>query len=153
MAATTFRSDAVAAVRTVLLAQQTATPTLLRAVYSARPGSFPETPCAYIANRDEDIAYTAQTRTRTATGLTVVIVDTLIDASEEGDRMDDLIDLLVDRFTLAKAGIPGGGGRLQLANVRDTDIVLSGDTGAVTYRGAILGFGGPSPTFIMEGTA
>lgn len=152
--ATTFRSDIVAAIRTVLLAQQTSTPTLLRAIYNARPGSFPETPCAYIANRNERITYGSQLRTRTFIGLEVTIVDSLIDASETTDRMDDLVDLLVDRFTAAYAQVGGGGSLLQLTSITDADVVLSGDTGSVTYRGAILGFGDPAnPTFITEGRA
>ncbi|MEO8549312.1 MAG: hypothetical protein ABI678_05050 [Kofleriaceae bacterium] len=153
MAATTARVDVVASLRTVLLARQTASPTLLRAVYSARPGSFPETPCAYIGNRDERIQFTAQTRTRTFAGLTVTIVDTLIDAVETEDRMDILIDLLVADFTTAR-NLVGGGGKLQITSTSDAEVVLTGDTGAVTYRGCVIGFGDPAnPTFIMEGTA
>jgi hypothetical protein len=154
--ATTFRSDVVAAIRTVLLAQQTADPTSLRAVYNSRPGSFPETPCAYIGNRDETIRYGGQLRTRTFNGLTVVLVDRLVDASETGDRMDDLVDALIERFTAAYAAVPGGGSLLQLTSVSDADITLVADGTAanVNYRGAILGFGDPSnPTFITEGRA
>jgi hypothetical protein len=151
--ATTFRSDVVGAVRTVLLARQTTSPTLLRAVYNARPGSFPETPCAYIAGRSERITYSAQTRARTMTGLEVVIVDNLIDAAQVEDRMDDLIDLLVDDFTAAYNAVSGGGGLLQLTSITDADVTLTGDV-AVTYRGAVLGFGDPAnPTFIREGRA
>lgn len=151
--ATTFRSDVVGAIRTVLLARKTASPTLLRAVYNARPGSFPETPCAYIAGRSERITYSAQTRARTMTGLEVVVVDTLQDASEVADRMDDLVDLLVDDFTTAYNSISGGGGLLQLTSITDADVTLTGDV-AVTYRGAVLGFGDPAnPTFIREGRA
>ncbi len=150
---TTFRSDAVGAVRAVLLARQAASPTLLRAVYNARPGSFPETPCAYIAGRNESITYSAQTRARTMVGLEVVIIDNLIDASQVEDRMDDLIDLLVDDFWAATNSISGGRAQLQLTSVTDADVTLTGDQ-AVTYRGAVLGFGDPAnPTFIREGRA
>jgi regulator of RNase E activity RraA len=150
---TTFRADVVGAIRTVLLARKTTSPTLLRAVYNARPGSFPETPCAYIAGRNEFITYSAQTRARTMVGLEVVIVDTLQDASEEADRMDVLIDLLVEDFTAAYAAVSGGGGLLQLGSVTDADVTLTGDV-PVTYRGAVLNFGNTSnPTFIREGRA
>jgi len=149
---TTFRSDVVAAIRAVLLAQQAATPTQLRAVYTARPGAFPETPCAYIGNRDETIRYGSSLRTRTMTGLTVVIVDRLIDASETTDRLDDLVDLLIDRFTAAYAAVTGGGSLVQLTSISDTDITLTGEANSATYRGCILGFGDPAnPTFITEG--
>lgn len=152
--ATTFRSDVVAAIRTVLTAQVTATPTQLRKVYNSQPGSFVETPCAYIGNRTERIRYTGQTRTREMVGLEVVLIDTLIDAAETDDRMDDLVDLLVDRFTAAYAAVSGGGGLLQLTSVSDTIATLSGPKGDVTYRATVLGFGDPAnPTFIMEGRA
>ena len=145
---TTFRSDVVAGVLAVLTAQKTATPTQLRGVYSSRPGSFPETPCAYIAGRDEVITYTAGTRARTFVGLQVVLVDAMPDATEAGDRLDDLVDLLVDRFSAAYAQVAGGGSILQLSTISDTEVELSGPSGAVIYRGAILGFG---DTFTREG--
>lgn len=147
MAATTFRSDLVAALRTVLLAQRTATPTQLRAVYTARPGSFSETPCAYVGARDEVITYDAGTRTRTFTP-TVIIVDTFADVSEAEDRIDDLVDLLVDRFTAAYAAVAGGGSITQLSTVTDTELETPGTSGPVVYRAAVLGF---DRTFISEG--
>ena len=66
--ATTFRSDVTAAILTVLTAQIAATPTQLKRAYTARPGSFPETPCAYIGPRDEALTQSAQVRTPTFTG-------------------------------------------------------------------------------------
>ena len=146
---TTARVDLTGAVVTVLQAQQSATPTLLRAVYVARPGSFPELPAAYIGNADERITYTAGTRTRTFLGLTAVVVDAFSDAMESGTRMDQLVDLLVDRFTAAYATVPGGGNLLQLTGVRDTEVTVEASGGvAAIYRGAILEF---AETFIMEG--
>jgi hypothetical protein len=133
-----------------LLARQTASPTLLRAVYTARPGSFPETPCAYIAGRDEQISYSAQTVERLMAGLQVVVVDSLQDASEEGDRMDILVDLLFEDFLGAFASVSPGGGLLQLTSIADTDVTLTGATGEVTYRGAIFTFG---LTFVRLGRA
>ena len=152
--ATTFRVDTVEAVRVVLEAQKTATPTQLRKVFTSQPGAIAETPAAFIGNRTESITYTAQTRTREMTGLEVHLIDALIDASETDDRMDALVDLLVDRFTDAHAAISGGGGLLQLTSVVDTLITLSGPRGDAVYRDTILGFGNPAnPTFIMEGRA
>jgi len=145
---TTYRSDLVVGVRTVLLAQQTATPTRLRAVYNARPGSFPETPCAYIGPRDETITLGGQLMTRTFSGLTVVLVDALQDASETEDRLDDLVDLLVTRFAAAYAQVAGGNNLLNITGAADTDIILDGPTGPVTYRGVVLSFG---TTFSSEG--
>jgi hypothetical protein len=145
---TTFRSDIVAAVFGVLQAQKTATPSQLRAVYTARPGSFPETPCAYIGERSETITHGSQLRTRTMTGLTVVLVDRLVDASETEDRFDDLVDLLVERFTAAYAAVAGGGSILQMTAAADTEVVLAGDAGSSVYRGCVLSFG---DTFVTEG--
>ena len=147
---TTARADVVAKVKAVLVARKAASPTLLRAIYNARPGSFPETPCAYIAGRSETINYTGQVRQRVFTGLEVVIVDTLIDAIETEDRMDVLIDLLVDDFWNATP-FYAGGGQVLLGSITDADVVLTGEQ-AVTYRGAVLGFGNPAnPTFATEG--
>lgn len=145
---TTFRSDIVAAILAVLNAQKTATPTRLRAVYSSRPGSFPETPCAWIGNRDEIITYTAGSRARTFVGLSVTLADVIPDQVETGDRLDDLVDLLVDRFTTAYAQVAGGASILQLSTISDTEVALEGPSGPIIYRGAILGFG---ETFTREG--
>ncbi len=146
----TARAAAVTAIKAVLIARKAASPTLLRAIYNARPGSFPETPCAYIAGRSEDITYSAQTRARTFTGLEVVIVDALIDNIETEDRMDILVDLLADDFWAA-APFYSGGGQLQLGSITDADVTLTGEQ-AVTYRGAVLNFGNPAnPTFVREG--
>lgn len=145
---TTFRSDVVAATLAVLTAQKASTPTALRAVSSSRPGSFPELPAAYIAGRDERITYSGQLRTRTMIGLSVVLVDVYADNTESGDRLDDLVDLLVDRFTAAYAQVSGGGSILALSSVSDTEVELSGVNGPILYRGALLGFG---ESFITEG--
>lgn len=144
---TTARADAVAHLRTVLLARQAASPSLLRKVYNARPGSFGEVPCAYIGPRDETISIDSQTKTRQFSGLTVVVVDTLQDASEEADRMDVLVDLLVGDFMAAR-NLAGGGGRLYLGSVADADVTTQGPTASTTYRGAVLGF---APSNVLEG--
>lgn len=144
----TWRADVVAAIGTVLAAQQTATPTQLRAVYPSRPGSFPEVPCAYVGPRDERITYTAGLRTRTMVGLTVVLVDALSDNIQTGDRLDDLVDLLVERFTDAYAQVAGGNSILAVSSVSDTEVESAGANGAVIYRAVVLGFG---DTFVTEG--
>lgn len=145
---TTFRSDSVAAHVAILTAQKTATPTQLRAVYASRPGSFPELPAAYVGNRDERITHPGgQMRTRTMAGLTVVLVDSFADNIETGDRLDDLVDLLVDRYEAAYAQIAGGNNIIQLSSVSDTELEQTGDP-VVVYRAVVLGFG---ESFITEG--
>lgn len=143
----TARSDMVAHIRAVLVARQAASPSLLRKVYNAQPGAFPETPCAYIGPRDETLGVSAQVRTRQFSGLTAVIVDALVDASEEADRMDDLVDLLVADFATNR-NVSGGGGKLELSSISDVPIVLDGPNGRAVYRGAVLTFGN---AFISEG--
>lgn len=145
---TTFRADVTAGVVAVLQAQQAATPDKLRAVYSSRPGSFPELPAAYIGNADERITYSGQLRTRTMVGMTAVLVDVYADSIESGDRLDVLVDLLVERFTAAYAQVSGGGSILALSSVSDTEVEVSGVNGPILYRGVILGFG---ESFITEG--
>lgn len=145
---TTFRADVTAGVVAVLQAQQAATPDKLRAVYSSRPGSFSELPCAYIGNADERITYSGQLRTRTMVGMTAVLVDVYADSIESGDRLDVLVDLLVERFTAAYAQVSGGGSILALSSVSDTEVEVSGVNGPILYRGVILGFG---ESFITEG--
>lgn len=145
---TTFRSDVTAGVVAILQAQQAATPDKLRAVYSSRPGSFPELPAAYIGNADERITYSGQLRTRTMVGMTAVLVDVYADSIESGDRLDVLVDLLVERFTTAYAQVSGGGSILALSSVSDTEVEVSGVNGPILYRGVILGFG---ESFITEG--
>jgi hypothetical protein len=137
---TTFRSDVVAAVLAVLNAQIAATPTQLRKAWSSRPGAFPETPCAFIGGRDEQITYTAGTRNRQMVGLTVTLVDTFNDNTETGDRLDDLVDLLVDRFTAAHSQVAGGSSILELASVTDSTEEVGGVNGPILYRSVILGF-------------
>lgn len=145
---TTFRSDVTAGVVAILQAQQAATPDKLRAVYSSRPGSFPELPAAYIGNADERITYSGQLRTRTMVGMTAVLVDVYADSIESGDRLDVLVDLLVERFTAAYAQVSGGGSILALSSVSDAEVEVSGVNGPILYRGVILGFG---ESFITEG--
>lgn len=145
--ATTARSDMVAHIRSVLVVRQTASPALLRKIYNARPGGFPETPCAYIGPRDETLTVDAQTKHRQFAGLSFVVVDTIPDASEEADRMDDLVDLLVGDF-MARRNVSGGGGQLWLSSITDTDITLQGPNTTVNYRGAIFTFANSS---IREG--
>lgn len=133
---TTARVDFVAAQMTILNAQKAATPTLLRAVWSSRPGNFNELPLAFIGNRDESLEWDAGTRTRTFNGLTVSLVDNFTDSQQDSDRMDVLVDLLVDRYNDAVQAV-GRGSILELTNINDYE--LAEDVkGQITYRRAVL---------------
>lgn len=96
--ATTFRSDAAAAIQTLLTTFQTANPTLLRKVKRARPENVGETPVAWIGDISETITHDSGVRGRTF-AIPVAIVDQLSDSDENADRMDDLVDALIDVFT------------------------------------------------------
>jgi hypothetical protein len=95
--ATTFRSDAVAAITTLLTTYQTANPTLLRDVHRSRP-AVNETPSAWFGEITETIQHTSGVRFRRFT-IPVIVVDVLADNSETLNRLDDLVDALVDVFT------------------------------------------------------
>ena len=146
---TTFRDDIVAALVVILEAQVTATPTLLRKVYASRPGSFAELPVAWVGSRSEDITHDSGTRTRTFSGLTVTIADN--STTESGpDRLDQLVDALVDRFTAAVSAVPGT--ILECTSVADTEIELVGSVDGAPrssyYRAVEFRF---ARTFVKEG--
>lgn len=134
---TTFRADSVAGLMTVLNAYKTAHPALLRGVYSARPGgpTF-EKPCAYVGNRDETQMHDSGIRTRTLTGLQVIVVDTFPDNAQTADRMDVLVDDLSDAFTAAPHAL-GGNSVVSVTSIADTEVQM----GEAIYRGAIFTFG------------
>lgn len=134
---TTFRQDAVAGLMTVLNAYKTAHPTLLRGVYSARPGgSAFEKPCAYVGGRDEVVTHDSGIRTRTLTGLQVIVLDTFPDNAQGADRMDVLVDGLLDAFTAAPHAL-GGNSVASVTSIADTEVQME----AAIYRGVILTFG------------
>ena len=134
---TTFRADSVAGLMTVLNAYKTAHPTLLRGVYSARPGGAAfEKPCAYVGSRDEQVSHDSGTRTRTLSGLQVVVLDTFPDNAQNADRMDVLVDGLLDAFTAAPHAL-GGNSVVSVTSIADTEVQM----GEAIYRGAVFTFG------------
>ena len=129
----TFRVDLVDALYDLLVAYQTANPTLLRAVFRTRPSAFQELPAAFVGPRVETITHTSGTRER-AIDPTVVVVDTFTDNIETGDRMDVLIDDLVDVFTAGVRQI--GNAILEPTGVLPGEIEASG----AIYRAETIGF-------------
>lgn len=140
---TSWRSDLVAAHVTILEAQSAATPTLLRKVYRTRPGSYNELPLAFVGGRPETLTHDAGTRTRTI-GIEVWIVDSYAgDNQQDGDRMDDLIDALVDLYDDPSNVQRVGSSIIELTSITDTDLeVTNAASGTTTfYRACVLTFG------------
>jgi Trk K+ transport system NAD-binding subunit len=98
--ATTFRNDIVDGIMTVLNAYIAANPTRLVRAYRSKPLNVAagDLPSVYVDVRNEDIRHSEGTRTRVMSP-SVVVVDRATDNIETGDRMDPLIDGLVDAFT------------------------------------------------------
>ena len=137
----TFRVDLVDALYDLLTTYSVANPTLLRKVYRTRPGAFQELPAAFVGPRDETITHTAGTRER-AINPTVVVVDTFSDNVETGDRMDILMDDLVDVFT---AGVR----QLAWAIIEPTGVVPGEiEASGAIYRAETIQF---ARTSIREG--
>jgi hypothetical protein len=133
---TTFRHDVVAGLVATLNTYKSSNPTLLRAVYTARPAHIAETPCAYIGSRSEVIEHTSGLRNRNINGITAVILDVQPDNQQTADRMDVLVDALLDAFTAAP--------HMASANTVVTPTAVTDDEddyGGVTYRLAVFSFG------------
>ncbi len=137
----TFRVDLVAALYALLAAYQTANSTKLRKVYRTRPAAFGELPAAFVGPRTEAITHTQGTRERLIDP-TVVVVDTFTDNVETGDRMDVLMDDLVDVFTAGVRQI--GNALIEPTSVDSGELEASG----AIYRAETIHFG---RTSIREG--
>jgi hypothetical protein len=141
MTATTWRADLVAAHLAILRDQITATPTLLRKAYSSQPGSFGELPLAYIGNRPETLRHDAGTRTRTI-AIEVILVDNYSgDNVQGGDRLDQLVDALVDRYDIITNVQRVGSSIIELTSINDADVEVPGTDRTLHYRGVSLTFG------------
>ena len=121
--ASTFRADVVTALVAILNAQRTATPDLLRGVWSARPGAYNELPLAFVGDRSETITHDSGTRTRDMAGLQVFLVDSWSDSEQTASRLDVLVDLLVDRFTDAHSFLPNR--LIEMTEVTDTELEVA----------------------------
>jgi hypothetical protein len=138
---TTFRQDLRAALVAVLTEFRVENPGLLRAVHAARPESLGELPAAYVGPFAETITHTAGTRER-AMRPSVLVVDTLEENAETAQRLDVLVDLLVDRFTANVRRI--GTSIIEPVSVTDGELAV----GDAFYRTVEIGF---DRTSIREG--
>lgn len=99
---TTFRTDIVDGILAVLNTYAAANPTQLVRAYRSKPINVAagDLPAAYVDLRNEIIQHAEGVRVRVMSP-TIVVVDRAIDNIETGDRMDPLIDDLVDALTAA----------------------------------------------------
>lgn len=117
---------------TLLEAQRTATPALLRKNYRYRPGSGHEAPLAWIGDQIEDLSYgTGSTAIGHGIVTRVILTEVTIacpivsDVLTTTDPMDELQDALRARF---KASYNGG--------IANTNMELRRvESGEVTFRG------------------
>jgi len=136
----TFRTDLVAHLMTVANTYRAANPTLLRRVWSARPGSFGEVPCVYVGRRDED-SPDDDTGTYTRNiSVEVIAVDVFGDNEQTTDRMDVLVDPLTSAYRSAWSASVAGGIIDRVGLVLDGEIAVTNPTTNVTtyYRSATL---------------
>lgn len=92
---TTFRSDIVAGITTMMSAYIAANPTLLRRHFRYKPpSSVTDTPFSYLDLRPETIGFDNSTRERILTA-DIVVLDRWTESGEAMDRLDDLADSLV----------------------------------------------------------
>ena len=81
----------------------------LEETFSARPGSFARpTPFGYVDLGDEQVSHDAGTRTRVFPA-SLVIADRLTENAESTERMNALVDKVLDAITAhAHVSVPGG---------------------------------------------
>lgn len=136
----TFRADLVSHAMTVGGVYKTAHPTLLRKVWSARPGSFGDVPCMFLGRRselspDDDTG----TATREIT-LEVVVVDTFGDNEQTTDRMDVVVDGLATLLRSNTYVSVSGGVVDAVSSVDDGEITVTNPVTGISlyYRSATL---------------
>lgn len=100
MQPTTFREDTVDGIMAVLNTYIAANPGRLARAYRTKPLNVAagDLPAVYVESRDERIKHDLGYRLRTMSP-TIVLVDRVADPGETSDRLDPLVDDLVDAFT------------------------------------------------------
>lgn len=130
------RSDFRDGVSTLLAQQQAATPGLLRQTSRHHPGGMSgEKPIAWQGEITDDLEYDMGTRARVMTEQ--VQIATTFPADLPTDDFDDLIDALVERFTLNSGVIPST--VLELTRAEPSDVAIPRPDGnADLYKGSLL---------------
>jgi hypothetical protein len=138
---TTFRQDIHSAIVATLLAWKAANPTLLRAVWHARPASFTlgELPCAVLGDMTETITTMNGVRQRQMTGFTVMLVDRSPDSQEADDRMNLLVDALMD-YLSANVHMASALTEVWPIGVNDGDSGLIGEASNLFWYSNVISF-------------
>lgn len=121
---------------TILEAQRTATPDLLRKTERYRVGSMKgEAPVAWQGEIVSELTYDSGQRTHVMTE--EVQIATRFPADTPGDEFDDLMDALLARYTTNYNIIPDT--MLELTGIEPNEVTFASTTGEpMTYRGAVL---------------
>lgn len=100
---TTFREDVRNGIVTTLRAFQAANPDLVRQVWSVRPASttLGDVPALVVGNLAETVSTANGVRQRQMDGFTVELIDVTPDNAEAANRMDLLVDAVMDWLTAA----------------------------------------------------
>lgn len=124
------------AVETLLEQQRAATPTLLRKTARHHPGSMgSEKPVAWQGEIADELDYTIGVRFRVMR--LQVQIATTFPADLPTDDFDDLMDAILERFTLNDTIVPVS--EVYLVGIEPSDITFArADGGADIYRGALL---------------
>lgn len=98
---TGFRQAIQAGIVSMLTSFIAANPTIIRTVRTVRPRSFTtaDLPVFYVGDLNETIASSPGVRTRTVTGFSCYLVDSMGEQQESNDRMNFAVDALTDLFT------------------------------------------------------
>jgi hypothetical protein len=99
-AGTGFRQSLSNGILSIVTAFATANPTIVRSIRNSKPAfSNVEFPVFYVGDLTESILHYQGVRTRTFSGFSAFLVDSLGGAEEAADRMDFAADVLTDLFT------------------------------------------------------
>ena len=144
---TGFRQALQTGIAAVVQTFATANPTIIRTVRTVRPRSMTtaDLPVFYIGDMSETIATSQGVRSRTFSGFSAYLVDTLGEQIYSNDRMNFAADVLADLFS---ANVHAASGRSVFTHVGTQDAEI--DEGGVIYPALEFLF---APTEVLEGRA
>ncbi len=130
-----FRADVTTALVTVAQTYATANPSLLRKVERARPGSFAETPIAFVGTRNETQVLPGGDIWQRTIRPVLYVVEKATDNIETAEKLDALADALLAVYVAAYHQVSGS---TLLTPIGVEDIEL--EVGGVSYPGFAISF-------------